>query len=76
MTLSAKILLFGSVMLLRLLMNAAQAQRVQGGAGFLYLGASQWPGASAVIHQLNQGVDPASSNQYTLIGHISYYPST
>ncbi|GAB4033148.1 hypothetical protein [Spirosoma gilvum] len=55
--------------------TTTQAQSVKGGAGFIYLGSSQWPGASAAIHQLNQGVSPNTSNQYLLVGGDLYWRS-
>jgi|GEM_PF-5633912 len=51
----------------------AQVHSIRGGAGFLYVGPSQWPGASNAIQQLNQWATTTGNDRYLLMGSELYW---
>ncbi len=57
---------------LLLAITVGKAQNVRGGAGFLYFGPSQWPGASSAIEQLSPSASAMGRDQYVLIGGEVY----
>ncbi|WP_338870581.1 hypothetical protein WBJ53_23140 [Spirosoma sp. SC4-14] len=51
----------------------AQVRSVRGGAGFLYLGPAQWPGAGMAVQQLNPWATSTSNDHYLLMGSELYW---